>query len=103
MNSGFTDPYPMNARYWQEGAIFQDVAGYLDDTLDSLMKAGQIETDPEVRYEIFRQFQLHLTETVPWIWLYTNFTYTAQLSSVSGWNPGSNRSMRFLAEISLGS
>lgn len=103
LNSGFTDPYPMYARYWQEGAIFQDVAGYLDDTLDSLMKAGQIETDPEVRYEIFRQFQLHLTETSPWIWLYTNFTYTAQLSSVSGWNPGSNRSMRFLAEVSLGS
>ncbi|MCY3935935.1 MAG: ABC transporter substrate-binding protein [Chloroflexi bacterium] len=103
LNSGFTDPYPMYARYWQEGAIFQDVAGYLDDTLDGLMKAGQIETDPDVRYEIFRQFQLHLAETVPWIWLYTNFTYTAQLPSVIGWNPGSNRSLKFLADVSLSS
>ncbi len=101
LNGGRTDPYTMYARYWQEGARFQEVAGYLDETLDSLMKAGQIETDAAARYEIFRQFQMHLAETAPWIWLYTNFTYTAQLASVSGWDPGSNGSLWYLAGISL--
>jgi ABC-type transport system substrate-binding protein len=78
LNGGRPDPYPMYSRYFQYGAQFENVAGYVDDTLDSLMKAGQTETDPAKRYEIFAEFQKHLAETAPWIWLYTQYNYTAQ-------------------------
>lgn len=101
LNGGRTDPYTMYARYWQEDARFQDVAGYLDETLDTLMKAGQVEPDAEVRYEIFAELQTHLAETVPWVWLYAGYTYSAHQDSVQGWEPVANDSLRFLSEVTL--
>ncbi|MDQ7034994.1 MAG: ABC transporter substrate-binding protein [Anaerolineae bacterium] len=87
LNGGRIDPYTMYSRYWQYDARFQDTAGYIDDTLDDLMQRGQVETDFETRFEIFRELQVHLTETNPWIWLYAGFSYTAHQSNVSGWEP----------------
>jgi peptide/nickel transport system substrate-binding protein len=100
-NGGRTDPYTMYSRYWQYDARFQDVAGYIDDELDQLMKAGQTETDPEVRYEIFADLQRQLVEKSPWIWLYTGYGYTAALDTVEGWNPGANDMFYFLHEVTL--
>ncbi|MBN1562844.1 MAG: ABC transporter substrate-binding protein [Anaerolineae bacterium] len=87
LNGGRPDPYPMYNRYWQYDARFAEVAGYVDDTLDELMKAGQVETDPAARYEIFAQFQRHLAETSPWIWLYAGYNYSAHRSYVTDFTP----------------
>jgi peptide/nickel transport system substrate-binding protein len=101
LNGGRTDPYTMYARYWQYDARFQNVAGYIDDELDSLMKEGQSETDPDARYDIFAELQRQLAEKAPWVWLYSGYTYTAYQPSVSGWEPGSNASLYYLYEVSL--
>jgi peptide/nickel transport system substrate-binding protein len=100
-NGGRIDPYTMYSRYWQYDARFQEVAGYIDDSLDQLMKAGQAEGDFGARREIFAQLQRELTEKAPWIWLYTGFTYTAHQSSVTGWNPMANDSLYYLYEVEL--
>lgn len=101
LNGGRIDPYTMYSRYWQEGARFQNTAGYIDDTLDDLMAQGQVETDPEARYEIFAEFQQHLAETSPWVWLYSGFTYTARQPYVTNWNPNASDSLYFLSEVML--
>ncbi len=101
LNGGRTDPYTMYARYWQWDARFHRVAGYIDDTLDSLMAQGREETDPEARYEIFAEFQRHLAEKAPWVWLYTGYTYTAHQPYVTGWEPVANDSLYFLYEVKL--
>lgn len=103
LNGGRVDPYTMYSRYWQEGARFQNTAGYIDETLDSLMAAGQLETDPETRFQIFSDLQTHLAETSPWIWLYSGFTYTAHQPDVTGWSPNASDSLYFLSAVQLGS
>jgi peptide/nickel transport system substrate-binding protein len=101
LNGGRPDPYPMYSRYFQYGAQFEKVAGYEDDTLDSLMKAGQTETDPTKRYEIFAEFQKHLAETSPWIWLYTQYNYTAQQAYVTDFTPTPDGYLFYLSETKL--
>jgi peptide/nickel transport system substrate-binding protein len=96
LNGGRIDPYTMYARYWQYDARFQNVAGYIDDSLDSLMKQGQIETDVAARFEIFAQLQKELAEKAPWVWLFAPYTYTAHQSYVTGWEPTANDSLYFL-------
>ena len=101
LNGGRPDPYPMYSRYWQVDAQFSEVAGYVDDTLDSLMKQGQVEADPDARYEIFAQFQRHLAEMSPWVWLYTGSTYTGQQSYVTDFTPTPTGSIYYLSEVKL--
>jgi peptide/nickel transport system substrate-binding protein len=101
LNGGRADPYPMYSRYFQYGAQFENVAGYEDDTLDSLMKAGQTETDPAKRYEIFAEFQKHLAEVCPWIWLYTQYNYTAQQSYVTDFTPTPTGYLFYLSQTKL--
>jgi len=101
LNGGRADPYPMYSRYFQYGARFEQVAGYVDDTLDSLMKAGQTETDPVKRYEIFAQFQKHLAETSPWIWLYTQYNYTALQSYVTDFTPTPTGYLFYLSQTKI--
>jgi peptide/nickel transport system substrate-binding protein len=101
LNGGRTDPYTMYARYWQHDARFQNVAGYIDDDLDSLMKQGQSETDPAARIEIFKELERQLAEKAPWVWLYAGYTYTAAQPAVVGWEPGANDSLYYLYEVSL--
>jgi peptide/nickel transport system substrate-binding protein len=101
LNGGRPDPYPMYSRYFQYGAQFENVAGYEDDTLDSLMKAGQTETDPAKRYEIFAEFQKHLAEVCPWIWLYTQYNYTAQQSYVTDFTPTPDGYLFYLSQTKL--
>ena len=101
LNGGRTDPYTMYSRYWQNDARFQETAGYIDDTLNDLMVAGQTETDPDARYEIFAEFQTHITEVSPWVWLYAGFSYTAHQPYVSGWTPNASDSIYFLSSVEL--
>lgn len=100
-NGGRVDPYTMYSRYWQYGAQFGNVAGYIDDTLDDLMKRGQTETDPEVRKQIFDQFQIHLAEQSPWIWLYAGYLYTGQQGYVEGYVPNPTGSLAGLSQVTL--
>jgi peptide/nickel transport system substrate-binding protein len=101
LNGGRADPYTMYSRYWQNEAQFQNTAGYIDDTLDGLMKSGQVETDPNTRHEIFAEFQTHLAETSPWIWLYTGFLYTGQQPYVEGFVPDPTGSLYSLSHVTL--
>ena len=97
LNGGRVDPYPMYARYWTKTGNLQIVANYIDDTLDALMQQGRAEPDPAARYEIFAEFQKHLVEMAPWIWLYNGYEYTAQQPYVSGFQPNPTDSLYSLA------
>ncbi len=101
LNGGRPDPYTMYARYWQSTGNLNNVAGYIDATLDELMAAGRAETDPAARYEIFAQLQRHLAEMAPWVWLYTGYEYTAQQAYVEGFVPYPTDSLISLAQVTL--
>ncbi|MEP7291618.1 MAG: ABC transporter substrate-binding protein, partial [Chloroflexota bacterium] len=101
LNGGRPDPYSTYVRYWTAGGNFVTVAGYGDETLDTLMSEGRVETDPAARYDIFKELSVHLTETSPWIWLYTGNAYTAQQPYVSGFVSYPTSSLLSLAEVSL--
>ncbi len=100
-NGGRADPYTMYTRYWTRDGNLQKVSNYIDDTLDSLMQRGRTETDPEARQQIFAEFERHLTEMAPWIWLYNGYEYTAQQSYVDGFVPMPNDSLYGLSQVSL--
>jgi len=101
LNGGRPDPYTMYARYWVEGGNLSTVAGYGDETLDSLMAQGRSESDPEARFEIFADFQRHLVEMAPWVWLYTEYEYTAQQPYVEGFVPMPTDSLYSLSQVRL--
>lgn len=101
LNGGRPDPYTMYARYWTTNGNLNTVAGYIDDTLDELMAQGRAETDPEARYEIFAEFQRHITEVAPWVWLYVSPEYTAQQSYVTGFVPNPTDSLVSLSQVML--
>lgn len=101
LNGGRPDPYTMYARYWVKGGNLSTVAGYGDDTLDQLMAAGRAATDPAERFEIFSEFQRHLVEMAPWIWLYTDYEYTAQQPYVQGFVPMPTDSIYALSQVTL--
>lgn len=101
LNGGRPDPYTMYARYWVKGGNLSTVAGYGDDTLDQLMAAGRAATDPAERFEIFSDFQRHLVEMAPWIWLYTEYEYTAQQPYVQGFIPMPTDSLYALSQVTL--
>ena len=65
------------------------------------MRQGREETDPAARQRIFADFQRHLTEMSPWVWLYNGYEYTAQQPYVSGFVPMPNDSLYGLSRVSL--
>jgi peptide/nickel transport system substrate-binding protein len=101
LNGGRPDPYTMYARYWTKAGNLQKVSNYIDDTLDSLMAQGRAETDPKKRYDIFAEFQKHIVEVAPWIWLYHGYDYTAQQPYVKGFVPTPSDSLYSLAQTKL--
>lgn len=101
LNGGRPDPYTMYARYWTSVGNLQVVTNYIDETLDSLMAAGRAEPSFENRLEIFTQFQQHLTEVSPWIWLYNGFEYTAHQPYVVGFEPNPTDSLYSFAKVTL--
>lgn len=101
LNGGRPDPYTMYARYWQTTGNLNNVAGYIDETLDDLMARGLGETDPEARYEIFAELQRHLAEMAPWVWLYVGYEYTAQQPYVEGFVPSPTDALISLAQVTL--
>lgn len=101
LNGGRPDPYTMYARYWTKDGNLQKVSNYIDDTLDSLMAQGRAETDPKKRYEIFAEWQKHIVEVAPWIWLYNGFDYSAQQPYVKGFVPMPTDSIYSFGQVKL--
>lgn len=101
LNGGRPDPYTMYARYWQSTGNLNNVAGYSDETLDTLMADGRAETDAEARFQIFSDFQKHLAEQAPWTWLYVGYEYTAQQPYVSGFIPSPTDSLLSLTQVTI--
>ena len=101
LNGGRPDPYPMYNRYFTKEGNLLNVSNFVDDTLDTLMKQGQAETDPAKRVEIFHQFENHLVEQSPWLWLSTSFGYTAQLKTVSGFESSPTGTLFGLVGVSV--
>lgn len=101
LNGGRPDPYTMYARYWQSTGNLNNVAGYSDETLDTLMAAGRSQTDPQARYDTFAEFQRYLAEQAPWVWLYVGYGYNAEQSYVTGFVPSPTSSILGLAQVQL--
>jgi peptide/nickel transport system substrate-binding protein len=101
LNGGRPDPYTMYARYWTRDGNLQGVANYIDDTLDDLMAQGRVESDFDARYAIFADFQKHLVEMAPWVWLYNGFEYTAQQPYVTGFVPSPEDSLESFRQVRL--
>ena len=100
-NGGRPDPYPMYNRYFTKEGNLVKVSNFTDDELDSLMKQGQAETDPAKRVEIFQAFESRLAELSPWLWLSTGYSYTAQLKTVSGFEPSPTGTLFGLTKVSV--
>ena len=101
-NGGRPDPYPMYNRYFTKGGNLAKVSNYIDDTLDSLMQQGRTETDPAKRKPIFQQFEQHLAEESPWIWISTTLTYTANLNTVKGYEINPSNMLFALSKVTVG-
>jgi len=101
LNGGRPDPYTMYARYWTKAGNLNKVAGYIDDTLDELMAQGRAESDPQKRFDIFAQFQKHLVEMAPWVWLYNGYEYTAQQPYVKDFVPMPTDSLYSFGQVKL--
>jgi peptide/nickel transport system substrate-binding protein len=100
-NGGRPDPYPMYNRYFTKEGNLVKVSNFTDDELDSLMKQGQAETDPAKRVEIFQAFESRLAELSPWLWLSTGYSYTAQLKTVSDFEPSPTGTLFGLTKVSV--
>lgn len=101
LNGGRPDPYTMYSRYWTKTGNLNTVAGYIDDTLDDLMAQGKAETDPQKRFAIFAEFQKHLVEMAPWVWLYNGYEYTAQQPYVKDFVPMPTDSLYSFGQVKL--
>ena len=47
------------------------------------------------------EFQKHITEQAPWVWLYSSPDYTAQQAWVSGFTPNSTDALYSLAHVQI--
>lgn len=101
LNGGRADPYTMYNRYWTKTGNLQKVSNFADDTLDSLLQKGRVETDPAARKVIFGEFEKDISEKSPWIWLYSSYSYTAQQKTVSGFVPSPTGSLFSLSSVTI--
>ena len=101
-NGGRPDPYPMYNRYFTKDGNLKQVSNYVDDTLDSLLQQGRVETDIAKRKPIFQQFEQHLAEESPWIWISTTVTYTANLNTVKGYEINPSGMLFALSKVTVG-
>lgn len=101
LNGGRADPFTMYNRYWTKAGNLQKVSNYIDDTLDTLMLKGRAETDPAARKATFAEFEKHLAEMSPWIWLYNSYNYTAQQDNIKGFQPTPTGSLFSLSEVTV--
>ena len=65
------------------------------------MLQGRVETDPAARKKIFGEFEKHITEMSPWIWLYTSNGYTVERENLEGFVPSPTGSLFSLSRVSV--
>jgi peptide/nickel transport system substrate-binding protein len=92
----------MYNRYFTKDGNLRNVANFSDDTLDSLLQQGRVETDPAKRKPIFQQFEQRLAEQSPWIWLSTTYTYMANLNTVKGYEINPSEMLFNLSKVTVG-
>lgn len=101
LNGGRPDPFTMYNRYFTKDGNLQKVSNYIDETLDTLMNEGRVETDPAKRKEIFTKFEKHLVEVSPWVWLYTGYTYAAAQNNIQGFEATPTGSLFGLSAVTI--
>jgi len=101
LNGGRIDPHLMFIRYWSSKGNLNKVAAYNDATLDGLLATGQKETDAAKRLSIYQDFEKHLVESAPWVWLYTGFEYRAMQGSVKNYVATPLVSIYYLRQVWL--
>ena len=101
-NGGRPDPYPMYNRYFTKTGNLINVSNFVDETLDSLLQQGRVETDPALRKPIFQEFEQRLAEQAPWIWISSTTTYTANLNTVKGYEVNPSGMMFQLSKVTVG-
>ena len=94
-------PTPCTTATGPRHGNLQKVSNYIDDTLDSLLQQGRAETDPAKRKAIFAEFEKHLAELSPWIWLYTSYSYTAQQKNIAGFVPTPTGTLFSLSKVTI--
>jgi peptide/nickel transport system substrate-binding protein len=82
LNGGRADPHLMHNRYWNSKGNLNKVAAYSDQTLDDLLLKGQKEIDPQKRIGVYQDFEKHLVDAAPWVWLYVGYEYRAMQENV---------------------
>ena len=85
LNGGRADPHLMFVRYWTSTGNLNKVAAYSDSTLDTDIANGLKETDPQKRIGIYQDFEKHLVDESPWIWIYSGYQYRAYQPKVNGY------------------
>jgi peptide/nickel transport system substrate-binding protein len=100
-NGGRPDPYPMYNRYFTNDGNLQKVSNFQDDKSDTLLKQGQWETDPAKRLEVFQEWERHMAEQAPWLWLSTGYSYAASQKNVVGFEPSPTGTLFGLTTVSI--
>ncbi|RUT82977.1 ABC transporter substrate-binding protein, partial [Mesorhizobium sp. USDA-HM6] len=49
----------------------------------------------------FAEFEKHIAEVSPWIWLYTSYSYTAQQKNVAGFVPTPTGTLFSLSKVTI--
>jgi peptide/nickel transport system substrate-binding protein len=101
LNGGRPDPEGMYGRYFTSTGNLNPVAGYSSDTLDELFAEGKRTADPDERRAVYDEVALELENNAAWVWLFSSYSYTATLDSVSGYTPTADGSLRNLRETTL--
>lgn len=101
LNGGRPDPEGMYGRYFTSTGNLNPVAGYSSDTLDELFAQGKQTADPDERRAIYEKVSLELENNAAWVWLFSSYSYTATLDSVTGYTPTADGSLRNLRETTL--
>jgi peptide/nickel transport system substrate-binding protein len=74
---------------------------YSNPAMDRLVESGSIELDPVRRREIYAQVQRLAAEDLPYVSLWWHDNVVVMSSSLEGFEPFPNGSLRSLAKVSL--
>ena len=61
----------------------------------------QFDKAVKVYAKLFAEFEKHLAEVSPWIWLYTSYSYTAQQKNIAGFVPTPTGTLFSLSKVTI--
>lgn len=75
------------SRYFKTGAPgYASAVDFSDETLDTLLAKGRVESDPAKRKEIYHDFEARLVELAPWYFGFFRPQGEAMAANVKGYN-----------------